>query len=384
MLSSAPPVPPQPSADLALNQALPPELCVVIPTLNEQDNIVPLMDRLRTVLTGVRWEAILVDDDSTDGTRDQVRALAATDGRIRLLHRLGRRGLSSACIEGIQASTAPFVAVMDADLQHDEALVARHAAPVAGRALRPGGGQPLRRLAVPPPAGDRRRAGLSGLATRLGQVVLRSPVADPMSGFFMLRRPVFDRAVRRLSAVGFKILLDLLASSPQPLRVLELPFTLPGAPWPGTASWMPGWRWITWCCWPTSCWASMLPVRFVLFAGIGLLGLLAHLCWCWRRGCTPCPSPPPRPLPPRTAMVGNFALNNLVTFRDRRLRGWRLWAGLGAFLVLCGLGAAANVGVASLMFGATHASWWLSGIAGAAMSLVWNYAVSTTLIWQRS
>jgi dolichol-phosphate mannosyltransferase len=102
-----------------------PELTLVVPTFNERDNIAPLVELVAATLAGVDWEAIFVDDDSGDGTAAVVRAFAQRDPRIRCLQRIGRRGLSSACIEGALASASPYVAVMDADLQHDERLLPR-------------------------------------------------------------------------------------------------------------------------------------------------------------------------------------------------------------------------------------------------------------------
>src|SRR5579875_1387848 len=102
-----------------------PELTVVVPTFNERDNVVPLLDRLTAALTGIGWEAIFVDDDSPDGTAETVRDVARRDSRVRCIQRIGRRGLAGACIEGILASSAPVVAVMDADLQHDESILPR-------------------------------------------------------------------------------------------------------------------------------------------------------------------------------------------------------------------------------------------------------------------
>src|ERR1700690_2692170 len=80
------------------------ELTVVIPTLNERENIGPMLERLDRVLAGVAWEALFVDDDSTDGTRDAIRAAMLRDPRVRSIHRIGRRGLASACIEGALAT----------------------------------------------------------------------------------------------------------------------------------------------------------------------------------------------------------------------------------------------------------------------------------------
>ncbi len=191
-----------------------PELCVVVPVLNERDNVAPLVAKLDKTLAGIDWEVVFVDDGSTDGTRDAVAAIGRADSRVRLLHRVGRRGLASAFIEGVRCSLAPYVAAMDGDLQHDErilpdmlrALRANEADVVIGSRYVAGGGLG---------EWDKTRAGMSDMATRLSRLVLRVPVTDPMSGFFMLPRTVFERAAPRLSAIGFKILLDLLASLPE-------------------------------------------------------------------------------------------------------------------------------------------------------------------------
>src|SRR5579859_7891722 len=111
------------SAPTPLREQSVAELAVIIPTLNEYDNVAPLIDSLNRVLGGIAWEAIFVDDDSVDRTRDAIHAIARRDPRVRSLHRIGRRGLASACIEGALASSAPYIAVMDADMQHDERLL---------------------------------------------------------------------------------------------------------------------------------------------------------------------------------------------------------------------------------------------------------------------
>src|ERR687888_182794 len=100
-----------------------PELSVVVPAYRERDNVMPLLSALERALHGYDWEAIFVVDDAFDGTEELVRERAQQDRRVRCIHRIGRRGLASACIEGMLASSAPYVAVMDADLQHDETLL---------------------------------------------------------------------------------------------------------------------------------------------------------------------------------------------------------------------------------------------------------------------
>src|SRR5258705_3088471 len=106
---------------LSLGQ--PVELAVVIPAYNERENVVPMLAALETALFGMEGEVIFVDDNSPDGTAETIRTIAIADRRIRVLERIGRRGLSSACIEGMLSTPAPFIAVLDADLQHDESIL---------------------------------------------------------------------------------------------------------------------------------------------------------------------------------------------------------------------------------------------------------------------
>jgi dolichol-phosphate mannosyltransferase len=360
-----------------------PELTVVVPVLNERDNILPLVDRLRTVLAGIAWEVIFVDDDSRDGTREAVAAIGRTDPRVRLLHRIGRRGLSTAFIEGAQASISPYVAAMDGDLQHDEAVLPGMLAALRddgieiaiGSRYVAGGGVG---------AWDSKRAGMSSLATRLSQLVLHVPVADPMSGFFMIRRDTFERAVRRLSAMGFKILLDIIASLPEPPRIRELPYTFRTRV-AGESKLDAGVLRDYLLLILDKMVGHLVPVRFIMFAGVGALGIAAHLV-VLRLGLQfgGLDFPQAQTLATACAILGNFWLNNIFTFREGKLRGWGFVRGLVTFSVICSVGAAGNVGVASFLFGTEHSSWWLAGIAGAIMSLVWNYAVSSVFTWRRA
>lgn len=360
-----------------------PLLAIVIPTRDERDNIVPLYERLCTALSGIDWELVFVDDDSADGTPQAVRALALRDQRVRLLWRIGRRGLSSACVEGIQATAAPFVAVADADLQHDEQLLPRMLADlqnepvdvVVGSRYVEGGG-----------VGDwsSHRARLSGVAVWLGQRLLGVTISDPMSGFFMLRREAFETCMRRLSMVGFKILIDILASSPKTLRVKEIPYQFRQRQ--GGESKFDlaiGWEFLVLLI--DKVVGHVVPVRFVLFAMVGAIGILAHLAMLWlflqvgrldflvsQTAAT------------IVAMIANFSLNNWLTYRDMRLTGWRWLGGLLSFCLICSVGAAANLGVAEFLFGERHSAWWVAGLAGAVMSLVWNYTMTSIVTWRRA
>ena len=360
-----------------------PELCVVVPVLNERDNIAAVVDKLRAALAGISWEVVFVDDDSSDGTRDVAAAIGREDGRVRLLHRIGRSGLASAFIEGAQSSLAPYVAAMDGDLQHDETLLPKMLAVlrsepvdlVIGSRYVPGGG-----------LGEwsSQRASMSGLATRLSRIVLRADVADPMSGFFMLPRPVFDRASRRLSAIGFKILLDIMASLPEPPRVRELPYRF--RPRVAGGSKLDAGVLLDFLLLLADKLVGVwVPVRFLMFALVGSLGLVAHVLMLGiALGGLGLRFDAAQMLATAGAIVGNFAVNNAFTFRDQRLRGSQYWRGLLVFAAVCGIGAVANLNIASLLLSAEHRVWWVAGLSGAAMSLIWNYAVGSTLTWRRS
>jgi dolichol-phosphate mannosyltransferase len=358
-----------------------PELTVVVPTFNERDNVQPLLNLIAAALEGVDWEVIFVDDDSTDGTASLVRDIARREPRVRCLHRIGRRGLSSACIEGMLASSAPYVAVMDADLQHDERLLPRmldtlrqeECGLVVGSRYVAGGA-----------IGDwnRQRAEISALATRLSRFICKADIADPMSGFFMLRRNVFEGAVRQLSGQGFKILLDLLASSPEPVRVKELPYEFRQRRF-GESKLDTLVAWEFGMLLADKLVGHIVPVRFALFAFIGGLGLGVHLTVL--RLCLALPAldfTEAQAIATVTAMTFNFFLNNLFTYRDQRLRGLELLRGLLSFYLICAVGAVGNVGIASYIFSIDR-QWWVAGIAGAIVGSVWNYAVSSVFTWRR-
>jgi dolichol-phosphate mannosyltransferase len=359
-----------------------PIVTVVVPTLNERDNVEPLIALLGAALRDINWEVMFVDDDSTDGTAKHVRALALADPRVRCIQRIGRRGLSTACIEGVLASSAPYVAVMDADLQHDEALLPRML-------------EMLRREPVDVVIGSRYAAGgglgdltgkrisISRLGTRLARLVCKQDISDPLSGFFMCRRDAFEGAVRRLSGQGFKILLDLLASSPRPLRVRELAFEFRSRQHgESKLDTMVAWEYVALLADKLT--GHIVPVRFALFGLIGLIGVAVHMFVLWS-GLTflSWGFDVAQSSATFVAMTSNFFLNNILTYRDQRLRGGRLLRGLLTFYGICGIGATANVGIASYLFSANQI-WWLAGLLGVAVGAVWNYAMSSIFTWKAS
>jgi dolichol-phosphate mannosyltransferase len=356
------------------------ELTVVVPTLNERDNVEPLLDRLAVALAGIEWEAIFVDDASTDGTPELVTSIAQHDRRVRLVRRFGRRGLSTAVVEGMLASTTPVVAVVDGDMQHDESVLPQLYRAVADGAdlavgTRYSGGGGIGDWAAS-------RARVSNFATRLAGPLLRTPLSDPMSGFFAIRREAMLKALPSLSAVGYKILLDLVASSPEPLAVREIPYTFrtrtAGESKLDTAVALEYVELLL-----DKLMGRIVPVKLIFFGAIGALGLLVHLALlALGHNLFSAGFAAAQTIAVLGAMTFNFALNNHLTYRDRRLTGAKWLKGLFTFCLVCSLGAVANVGVGSLVYSSSY-QWWVAGIAGAVVGSIWNYAASSWLTWSR-
>jgi dolichol-phosphate mannosyltransferase len=356
-----------------------PELAIIVPTLNERPNIVPLLERLRNTLSGVAYEVVFVDDDSSDGTPETIREICQMIPNVRVVQRIGRRGLASACIEGMLATSAPYLAVMDGDLQHDETALPRmwekiHSGDfdlVVGSRNADGGSM-----------GEfsSRRIALSNLGLRVSQLVSKHDLSDPMSGFFVLTRELFDRVVRRTTGVGFKILLDLVASSPTPVRFAEVPFTFRNRQQGKSkldinvgleylllvADKLVG-QWI--------------PIRFVLFCLVGTIGVGFHLGVLYLLyrvfGIT---FGVALVIAIGIAMIVNFAINNATTYRDQRRRGWGFLTGLLLFIVVCSVGGLSNYTLTQFL--RTRGVFWpLAGFCGLTVGSIWNFAVSSVLSW---
>lgn len=359
-----------------------PRVSIIVPTYREAENVAPTVAAIERALGDIAWEIIFVDDDSPDGTVAAVRSLGERDGRVRVIRRVGRRGLAGAVIEGMMASAADIVAVIDADLQHDEALLPKMLGAIeAGNADlviatryaqsgdAQGGFSTLRRNA-------------STLATRVSNLLLKTNVSDPMSGFFMIRRDAIDGIAPNLATGGFKLLLDILASAPESLKIVEMPYqfrprqlgtskldALVIADFLGLLlSKLSG---------------NTISPRFFLFALVGATGLVVHLATLRTvLTTTHIPFNAAQFIAALVAMTSNFFLNNALTFRDRRLTGSAVFKGLLTFYLVCSIGTLANVGVAELIY-LRDASWWRAGIAGAVMAAVFNYAVSSMLTWRK-
>ncbi|MEO6437380.1 MAG: glycosyltransferase family 2 protein [Tepidisphaeraceae bacterium] len=355
------------------------QLGIVIPVLNEAANIAPLIERIDVALAGIVWEALIVDDNSPDGTAEVVRAQARQDPRVRIVQRIGRRGLSSAVVEGMLASGAPVLAVIDGDMQHDEAIL-----PTMYRAV----AEQDHDLAVgtryvdggSTGDWDASREKMSHFATALSRRLLKTEMSDPMSGFFAVRREAMVAALPHLSSIGFKILMDMVASSPTRLRIVEIPYTFRNRVH-GESKFDARIAQEFAILLLEKLFGPFLPIRFLMFAMVGSIGLIVHLAVLGGGVAAGLTFQLAQSMAVMTAMTGNFFLNNSLTFRDMRLRGPALWRGLISFYLVGLIGAIGNVGVGALVY-RMEGIWWLAGIAGVAVGVVWNYAASSVVTWR--
>lgn len=358
------------------------DVCVVLPTYNESPNIVPILERLSAVLSGYKWEAIFVDDNSFDGTADTIVNAARRFQNVRIIRRIGRRGLSSAIIEGIQSSMAPYIVVMDADMQHDEAILPRMLdALFSGESDLVVGTRYSGEGGIAGWSGKRRSISL--FATRLSQMVIGTSLSDLMSGYFAIRRDAFEDAVHNLSGEGFKILLDIAASSKMRLRINEIGYVFRDRQFgESKLDTLVAVEYVKLLLEKTV--GDYIPARFLMFAAVGGAGLLVHMTalmtsfrllgapFLWSQITASA-----------IAMSFNYFINNLLTYRDQRIKGfWGNVRGLLTFGLACSFGALSNVGIAQFMF-QRHYAWWVSGVTGVLIGAVWNYAATSVITWRR-
>lgn len=360
-----------------------PQLAVIVPSYNERDNIELLYEKVAIALGDTPWEMIVVDDDSPDGTADLVNELSRVYANIRCLRRFGRRGLASACVEGMAVTGAPYVAVIDGDLQHDEAILPTMlqkamdgADLVVGSRFADGGS-----------AGDglsATRLSGSNLANRLAGMIAGQAVSDPMSGFFLMRREAALKAAPKLSSDGFKILIDMIVTSAKigtPLKIAEVGYTFRQRH-AGESKMSPLVVIQYLGLWVSKMTGGALPPSFLMFGLVGGTGVVVHLAMLalmtsgLAQGFVV-----GQIVATLTAMAWNFVLNNNLTYADRKLRGTRLITGFLSFCAICALGGIANISVANAIYQFDHQTF-VAGLSGAIMSSVFNYAVTRAFTWK--
>jgi dolichol-phosphate mannosyltransferase len=356
-----------------------PEISIVVPTFSESGNIGELHERITSAFQGTSWELIFVDDDSPDGTADLARDLAQRDSRVRCIQRLGRRGLSTAVVEGAMSSSAPIIAVMDADLQHDESILPEMLERLRSQGLDVVVGSRYTEGGSTGEWSTGRRI-ISRVAGRLARGLVPSDLHDPMSGFFVVKAPLMREAARRLSGYGYKILLDLFASAGRPLRFAEVAYTFrPRAKGASKLDTLVAWEYLMLLLDKRI--GHIIPPRLLFFAMVGGSGVLVHYSILTlvfvAAGFTFTAGQAAATV---AAMTWNFVLNNVFTYRDRRLHGWRFMRGLLSFYAVCGIGALANIGIAAYTF-SRNAQWMLSAAAGILVGTMWNYLATARFTW---
>jgi dolichol-phosphate mannosyltransferase len=340
--------------------------------------VAPIVGALQRALVGIEFEIIFVDDDSPDGTADAVRSLSRTTPNVRVLQRINRRGLASAVVEGMMASSAPYLAVIDGDMQHDEAVLPEMLSKLKAERLdivvgsRNKGGGSMGAFSA-------QRVKLSNLGRRISALLSRADISDPMSGFFVVTRAYLDEVVRSLSAVGFKVLLDLLASSRRPTRFGEVGYTFRNRKFGESkltiAVCLEYFELVL-----DKLIGDWIPVRYAFFGLVGAVGVLTQVVLVrWFNHFLPFLTS--QAVASVMVMIVNYFLNNRLTFRARRLRGSAWVWGLGGFLAACSIGLFLNLSVVEGLR-RIGTPWGLSSLTGVVAGSVWNYGVSSMIVWR--
>jgi dolichol-phosphate mannosyltransferase len=333
-------------------------LSIVLPTFNERENIRPIAMQLLTLEKVYDLELIFVDDDSQDGTANEVRDIAHHHPCVRLIRRVGRSGLSSAIKEGILDATGDVVVVMDCDGQHEPSAVARTV-----DTLQQSGHDLVIGSRFHPEANihglSAKRERNSKFANDVARYSLPRyrQLTDYMSGFFALRVDRCLAYVRDVDVSGFKFLYEMLAISKGRLRISEVPLTF----MPRTAG------------------ESKLNIAVIWDLGVSILHTLLFRAiprravgWSFEQA---------QIMAVVTAATSNYLINNVLTFRAQQLKGIFLLVGLLRFLMVTSLGMAANVGVSSAFFRQVSHQPLLALLAGIAVDFVWKYAASSRFVW---
>jgi dolichol-phosphate mannosyltransferase len=356
------------------------KLAVVIPTFNERENVPILVERLTELLGSINYELIIVDDNSADGTWKIAEELAAGMREVRCLRRIGRNGLSSAVIEGVLSTTAEFVCVIDADLQHDEKMIpvmfekaSNEADLVIGTRYVDGGSVSN---------WSKKRLRISQIATKFTQTLFKHNLSDPMSGFFLIKREYFNKVIENLDGKGFKILLDIISNySPEDLKIAEVPYIF-GVRKHGESKLNMGivmsfleFLYIKKI-------GNLVPLRFVKFSMVGSMGAVIHFSVLYFLFKVNQMSYGVSILfAIESAVIFSFALNNRWTFKDNILTGiQKIIFGFVKYNMACFVGGVLSYFISmNLMQNNYH--WVGASIIGAITAVLWNYNLNRIFTW---
>tara|TARA_B100000886_G_scaffold338652_1_gene302010 strand:+ start:2921 stop:4012 length:1092 start_codon:yes stop_codon:yes gene_type:complete len=360
------------------------QISIISPTYNEADNISDFVKSIEITLRKYNYEIIFVDDNSSDKTHEIIKKISVKKPHIRCIRRIGRRGLSSAVIEGCLSSSAELLLIMDADLQHDERKIPlminlieekKLDIVVASRFL-----NKEKILGL-----TKYRIVLSQFANFLANKISKARLTDPMSGFFLVKRTVFDKIAPNLSGLGFKILLDIFSSSKATLSYTEISFTFKKRIYgESKLDSLVIWEYLL-LLWQSK-FGKIIPARFLSFCLIGGTGVFVHLIALYFFISLNYSFLYAQTFSTFMAMTSNFFLNNILTYRDKRKKGLSAFKALLIFYLTCGIGASANIGISNLLYlsnvSGISGIWYFSGFIGAIVGSIWNFLMSSLVTWK--
>ncbi len=359
------------------------QLSIIVPTYNESGNVKSLYNQIKDALKDINFEVVFVDDNSKDGTKNEILELTGKYSNIRLINRLHKRGLASACIDGFASSSAKYFAVIDADLQHDPKLLKKmyqclesqdSNIVLASRFLK---GSKIEGM-------SNQREGISKVGNKISSLITGANLTDPLSGYFMVDSKIIEQIIPRLSGKGFKILLDIFSSCKLKgikLNYLELPTIFrernAGQSKLDSAVMIEFLVLIL-----DKFFGRLIPVRFILFMLVGGTGVFVHMfVLSFMLKIIHIDFSFSQSIATFVAMCSNFYMNNLITYRDQRIHGIRILYGLISFCAACLFGAIINVIVASYLF-EKGVNWFFAGVVGCFVGAVWNYSTTSFLTWR--
>lgn len=361
-------------------------LSLILPTYNEAKNLPELLPSLKKVLEFIPHEIIIVDDDSPDGTWRIAHELSEEADDIHVIRRIGRRGLSSAVVEGFLAAKGDVLAVMDADGQHDLLLLPKLFHTVQSGVNIAIGSRYVAGGSVG--EWDEQRYALSRIATKLARRLCKVDVQDPMSGFFAIDRETFENALPNLNPKGFKILLDFLVHVPKETVAKELPFRfgqrLHGESKLSRRVQIEFLEYLY-----DVMFGKYIPLTFIKYCIVGSLGVIVHLStyllvsrFLLASGDLSLYGFSLAVIVAiEVAILFNFILNNMWTFAHARLRGLAALMGFLKFNIACAIGALANYATAAFLFSRGTAEL-IAVIVGAFVGVFWNYTINRLMTWK--
>jgi len=377
-----------------------PVVSVVTPTFNEAANLPLLVEAVHEALGTLPHEIVVADDDSPDRTWEVAERLAETDSSIRVLRRFRDPGLSAAVLDGMTVARGEYLAVIDADLQHDPAILPEMVGLLAsgtvdvcvGSRATEGGGygdwSAARRL-------------VSWVATLIAKVLLRVPVSDPMSGYFAITRAGYEQTASQINARGFKILLEFVGRN-RSLRVAEVPYEFRNRVHGETKLNRSVIR--SYLLAVSELWLGrQIDPVFLLYVLVGIVGLVVNSVAftlaeaagfpLWTTGLNKAIDPIYTSFlfSVQLTILVLFVLNNEFTFWEDRYRGWKLFPAFLAYEVVSIIGTLIHVAVFTFLqntgfllgvLGSGPARV-VHNLTGAVLALIVNWFLNTTYVWKR-